>query len=150
MRPSTGFQIAGGAIHQIMPAHHLGVAGRLQKWVAEDFAMLVWRGPQWNAFPLWRTSNVMVRSTCARWRPHFSGCDSFLPAGTRSTQATKIRETAARFLRVHPLHAADALQLAAAFAAAERRPASLAIGTLDASGQCGAQGRVRSVRFDGS
>jgi hypothetical protein len=29
----------------------------------------------------------------------------------------EIRETAARFLRVHPLRAADALQLAAAFAA---------------------------------
>jgi len=43
----------------------------------------------------------------------------------------EIRETAARFLRVHPLLAADALQLAAAFAAAERRPASLEIVTLD-------------------
>lgn len=42
-----------------------------------------------------------------------------------------IRETAVRFLRVHPLRAADALQLAAAFAAAERRPSSLAIITLD-------------------
>ena len=43
----------------------------------------------------------------------------------------EIRETAARFLRVHPLRAADALQLAAAFAAGERRPASLEIVTLD-------------------
>ena len=43
----------------------------------------------------------------------------------------EIRETASRFLRVHPLRAADALQLAAAFAAAERRPASLEIVTLD-------------------
>ena len=43
----------------------------------------------------------------------------------------EIRETAARFLRVRPLRAADALQLAAAFAAAERRPASLEIVTLD-------------------
>jgi uncharacterized protein len=42
-----------------------------------------------------------------------------------------IREAAARFLRVHPLRAADALQLAAAFLAAERRPASLEIATLD-------------------
>ncbi len=36
-----------------------------------------------------------------------------------------------RFLRVHPLRAADALQLAAAFTASERRPASLEIVTLD-------------------
>jgi predicted nucleic acid-binding protein len=42
-----------------------------------------------------------------------------------------IREAATRFLRVHPLRAADALQLAAAFLAAERRPASLEVVTLD-------------------
>lgn len=42
-----------------------------------------------------------------------------------------VRETAARILRVHVLRAADALQLAAAFAAAERRPASLEMVTLD-------------------
>jgi uncharacterized protein len=42
-----------------------------------------------------------------------------------------IRETAKRFLRVHPLRAADALQLAAAFAASEQQPASLEIVTLD-------------------
>lgn len=42
-----------------------------------------------------------------------------------------IREAAERFLRVHPLRAADALQLAAAFAASERRPSSLEIVTLD-------------------
>jgi uncharacterized protein len=34
-------------------------------------------------------------------------------------------------LRVHPLRAADALQLAAAFVAAERRPSSLEVITLD-------------------
>lgn len=42
-----------------------------------------------------------------------------------------VRETAVRFLRVHPLRAADALQLAAAFIAAERRPSSLEVITLD-------------------
>lgn len=42
-----------------------------------------------------------------------------------------VRENAIRFLRVHPLRAADALQLAAAFTAAERRPASLQLLTLD-------------------
>jgi len=42
-----------------------------------------------------------------------------------------VRETATRLLRVHPLRAADALQLAAAFIAAEQRPASLEMITLD-------------------
>ncbi len=42
-----------------------------------------------------------------------------------------IREAAVRFLRVHPLRSAGALQLAAAFLAAERRPSSLDVVTLD-------------------
>ncbi len=42
-----------------------------------------------------------------------------------------VRESAMRFLRVHPLRAADALQLAAAFIAAERRPPSLQVVALD-------------------
>ncbi len=42
-----------------------------------------------------------------------------------------VREAAVRFLRVHPLRAADALQLAAAYIAAERRPSSLELATLD-------------------
>jgi predicted nucleic acid-binding protein len=42
-----------------------------------------------------------------------------------------VREAAVRFLRVHPLRAADALQLGAAFMAAERRPSSLELVTLD-------------------
>jgi len=43
----------------------------------------------------------------------------------------EVREAAVRFLRVHNLRAADALQLAAAFVAAERRPATLAFVCLD-------------------
>ena len=42
-----------------------------------------------------------------------------------------VREAAVRFLRVHPLRAAHALQLAAAYVAAERRPSSLDLVTLD-------------------
>ena len=55
-----------------------------------------------------------------------------LAAGWHEVDPTDIvRETAARFLRVHPLRAADALQLAAAFIAAEQRPDSLEMLTLD-------------------
>lgn len=45
--------------------------------------------------------------------------------------ADAVRTTAQRLLRVHPLRAADALQLAAAIVAAEHDPASLAFVTLD-------------------
>ena len=42
-----------------------------------------------------------------------------------------VREAAKRFLRVHDLRAADALQLAAAFVASETRPATLDFVCLD-------------------
>ena len=42
-----------------------------------------------------------------------------------------VREAAVRFLRVHQLRAADALQLGAAFVASEGRPSSLDLITLD-------------------
>jgi hypothetical protein len=45
--------------------------------------------------------------------------------------ADSVKETAARFLRVHPLRAADALQLAAAFLAANRQPNSFELVTRD-------------------
>ncbi len=55
-----------------------------------------------------------------------------LADGWREIEPSEIvRENALRFLRVHPLRAADALQLAAAFLAAERRPSSLQVVTLD-------------------
>jgi uncharacterized protein len=55
-----------------------------------------------------------------------------LAAGWHEVEPSDIvRETATRFLRVHPLRAVDAAQLAAAFVAAEQRPSSLAIITLD-------------------
>ncbi len=43
----------------------------------------------------------------------------------------EVREVARRMLRVHPLRAADALQLAAAWLGAERRPPSLPLVSLD-------------------
>jgi uncharacterized protein len=43
----------------------------------------------------------------------------------------ELREVARRLLRVHPLRAGAALQLAAAYLAAERRPPTLEVITLD-------------------
>jgi len=43
----------------------------------------------------------------------------------------EVRESAKRFLRVHDLRVADALQLAAAFFAAEARPSPLSFLSLD-------------------
>lgn len=56
-----------------------------------------------------------------------------LAAGWAEVMPTeRLRATAERLLRVHPLRAGDALQLAAASAAAEDHPRSLAFVTRDA------------------
>jgi uncharacterized protein len=105
--------------------------GWLQALAAKDSAMLVWWGSSVECISalarLERDGALNPRSmtlALQRLRQLAAGWHEVDPSD-------EIRETAARFLRVHPLRAADALQLAAAFAAAERRPASLEIVTLD-------------------
>jgi predicted nucleic acid-binding protein len=61
----------------------------------------------------------------------FARLDSLSESWNEVQPSEEIRETARRFLRVHPLQAADALQLAAAFVASERRPPTLTFVTLD-------------------
>lgn len=56
----------------------------------------------------------------------------FLAATWTEVQpATRVRQTAERLLRVHPLPVADALQLAGAIVAADGDPRSLPLVTLD-------------------
>jgi uncharacterized protein len=104
---------------------------RLQALAARDSAMLVWWASAVeciSALARLERDGVLAPAamTLALQRLHK------LSAGWHEIDPSdEIRETAARFLRVHALRAADALQLAAAFAAAERRPASLEIVTLD-------------------
>jgi predicted nucleic acid-binding protein len=52
-------------------------------------------------------------------------------AWTEVAPTDRVRRLSVRLLRVHPLRAADALQLAAAIVAAEEQPSSLDIVTLD-------------------
>jgi len=65
-----------------------------------------------------------VASALERLRTVSSAWQEVLPA-------EPVRSTARRLLRVHPLRAADALQLAAAIVAAEHDPASLELVSLD-------------------
>ena len=61
----------------------------------------------------------------------FARLDALMPSWMQIDPSDEIRESARRFLRVHPLRAADALQLAAALVAAERRPTTLTVVTCD-------------------
>lgn len=103
----------------------------LQAQAARDADMLVWWG-----------SGVECVSALARLR-RAGALDSrtFALAASRLGQLADgwheiepselIRENAMRFLRVHPLRAADALQLAAAYIGSERSPTTLPVITLD-------------------
>jgi uncharacterized protein len=104
---------------------------RLQALVAKDTAMLVWWG---SAVECISGLARLERDGALNARAMMQALQLLrqLSASWHEVDPSdEIRETAVRFLRVHPLRAADALQLAAAFAAAERRPASLEIVTLD-------------------
>lgn len=61
----------------------------------------------------------------------FERLDALAASWLQVEPTDEIRETARRLLRVHALRAADALQLAAAFVAAERRPPTMTFVTLD-------------------
>jgi uncharacterized protein len=104
---------------------------RLQTLAAEDSAILVWWGCEVECVSALARleregafNEAAMTAALARLRQLVAGWHEVDPSDA-------IREAAARFLRVHPLRAADALQLAAAFLAAERRPASLELVTLD-------------------
>ena len=67
----------------------------------------------------------------ARVGEAFARLDEIAQAWTEVEPSEEIRQVARRLLRVHPLRAADALQLAAAYIVAEGRPATLEVLTLD-------------------
>lgn len=103
----------------------------LQALAAKDPAMLVWWGTEVecaSAIARLEREGALEQPAATlafdRLRQLASGWHEVDPSDA-------IREAAVRFLRVHPLRAADALQLASAFIAAERRPSSLEVVTLD-------------------
>jgi predicted nucleic acid-binding protein len=103
----------------------------MQTLAAKDTAMLVW----------WATDIECASAIARLEREHAldesAAAQAFdrlrrLASGWHEVEPSDaVREAAVRFLRVHPLRAADALQLSAAFIAAERRPSSLEVVTLD-------------------
>ena len=104
---------------------------RLLALAGEDPAMLVWWGSEVEcASALARAEREAAIDTNGIVAA-FSRLGQLKAAWHEINPSDAVRETAARFLRVHPLRAAYALQLAAAFAVAEGRPASLELITLD-------------------
>lgn len=104
---------------------------RLQKLALADTAMLVWWGTEVECAS---AISRLEREGSLEEAPATDAFDRLRQLSQSWHEVEPgdaVREAAVRFLRVHPLRAADALQLAAAFIAAERRPPSLEVITLD-------------------
>lgn len=91
---------------------------------------------------VWMLSSVEVLSAIARHRRRSKGADDLLHQArlevlerwsqwSAVTDAEAVRRRAERLVAVHPLAAADALQLAAALVACGDRPETLDVVTLD-------------------
>lgn len=106
-------------------------SARALKWLAEDPRMIVWWGTR-------------VECVSALVRLERDGALTTEDLGVALADLGRLqtswhevepgdilRETAERLLRVHPLRAADALQLAAAVVAAQHRPSALPFVSLD-------------------
>ena len=103
----------------------------LQSLYAQDMDVVVWWGtPVECASAIARLEREGALSAEAA-AESFSRLDALAPSWMQIDPSDEIRESARRFLRVHPLRAADALQLAAALVASERRPSTLAFVTGD-------------------
>jgi uncharacterized protein len=106
-------------------------SSRVRALAAEDPVMLVWWGTEVecaSAIARLERDGLLdqpaVTQAFGRLKTLAAGWHEVDPSDA-------VREAAVRFMRVHPLRATDSLQLAAAFMAAERRPASLELITLD-------------------
>jgi predicted nucleic acid-binding protein len=103
----------------------------LQASVAKDPAILVWWGTEVEcASAIARLEREGALDELAVTQT-FERLKQLAEAWHEVDPGDAVREAAVRFLRVHALRSSEALQLAAAFVAAERRPASLDVITLD-------------------
>ena len=104
---------------------HEAPTRELQRLFADDPHVVVW----------WTTEAECASAIGRLERTHalaaegirhaFSRLGHLAAAWTEIEPVRQLRETAIRFLRVHDLRTGDALQLAAAFMAAEGRPPAL-------------------------
>ena len=103
----------------------------MQSRYARDPEVVVWWGTLVEcASAIARLEREGALST-ANAAESFARLDALAPSWMQIDPSDEIRESARRLLRVHALRAADALQLAAAVIAAERRPSTLALVTCD-------------------
>ena len=104
---------------------------RMQALASDDPAMLVWWGSGIECVSALARAERATGRTSQSITVAYERLAELAGAWDEVDPNDLVREAAARFLRVHPLRATDALQLGAAFVASDRRPATLELVTLD-------------------
>lgn len=107
------------------------VTYRLAELYLEDGAILTWWGSEIECVSAIARLERENRLTSRETSFALERLDGLASSWHRIESIETIRQTARRFLRVHALRAADALQLAAAFLASEGQPPSLGFVCLD-------------------
>ncbi len=107
-------------------------SAKIVKLARKDPSMLVWWGSRIECVSavsrLSREGNLGAEGVKAV----YLGLEKLTEGWDEIQPGSQVRETAIRFLRVHPLRAADALQLAAAWIASENNPMTLEFISMDA------------------
>jgi uncharacterized protein len=105
--------------------------GRMRRLAEDDGAMLVWWASEVECAAALARLERDDTLTPKAAETAFGRLRALAGSWHQVEPSDPLRTHAVRFLRVHHLRAADALQLSAAFEAAERDPASLDVVTLD-------------------
>lgn len=103
----------------------------LQSLFQDDQGITVWWGTEVECASAVARLERMGQITTAEASDVFQQVQEIAKVWNVIDPVESIRVSAKRFLRVHDLRASDSLQLAAAFLAAEGRPASLEVVCLD-------------------
>ena len=99
--------------------------------IERDPEMIVWWGTQVECVSALARLERDAKLDAAGMTAAVDRLDALIRAWQEIQPADRVRQTATRLLRVHVLRAGDAFQLGAAIAAAEDRPATLEMVTLD-------------------
>ncbi len=104
---------------------------RLRKLHASDPVVIAWWGTEVECVSALARAERLARLPSTGASEGFRRLAALRGSWHEVEPSEEVRESAKRLLRVHDLRAADSLHLAAAFVAAESRPASLEFVCLD-------------------
>ncbi len=107
------------------------MTGRLRELYQKDPVIVAWWGTEVECVSALSRVERENPKSASMVNEALGSLDRFQRAWHEVQPVPAVRETARRLLRVHALRAADALQLAAAFIAAEDRPVTLEFVCLD-------------------